>query len=341
MHQQLEKKNAKSNFKTFSAVFPGFEKDESAYIKEVSENLNIRNFQFTPTADLLISEFEKMAYHQEEPFPSSSIYAQYKVFELAKQHSVKVLLDGQGADEILAGYHKYVHWYLQEIISRSQFLRAKKERHMLIENNINPKWGLKNVLAALLPSHASIALEKAEYKRIIHNEDISKSLLANLKGREWEGIHKPIITKLNDILYFNTMSNGLEELLRYADRNSMAHGTEVRLPFLNAELVQFIFSLPSSFKVKDGYPKWVLRKLMQNKLPDSIVWRTDKIGYEPPQKAWMENPVLKDYMQEAKKALVKKDILKPAVLNKKIKPMDAHEMDNFNWRYLCVSQLMD
>lgn len=71
-------------------------------------------------------------------------------------------------------------------------------------------------------------------------------------GREWDGIHKPIITKLNDILYFSSMQMGLEELLRYADRNSMAHGVEVRLPFLNAELVQFIFSFLHRKKLKTG-----------------------------------------------------------------------------------------
>ncbi|MEJ7626732.1 MAG: asparagine synthase (glutamine-hydrolyzing) [Ferruginibacter sp.] len=336
----LERKKIHTDFKTFSAVFPGFEKDESAFIKEITEKFSITNYQVTPTAEGLIAEFEKMAYHQEEPFPSSSIFAQYKVFELAKQNGVKVIMDGQGADEILAGYHKYAHWYLQEIVSRSKFLRAKKERHLLLKNNINPKWGIKNILAAFLPSHASIALENSEYKRILYNEEISLSLLSNLKGREWEGIHKPIITKLNDILYFNTMCNGLEELLRYADRNSMAHSVEVRLPFLNAELVQFIFSLPASFKIQKGYPKWILRKLMQDKLPGKIVWRTDKIGYEPPQKNWMENPHMKEYMHEAKKTLVKENILKPAMLNKKIRPQDAHEGDNFDWRYLCAAQLL-
>jgi len=340
MHELLEKRNVSNSFKTFSAVFPGFEKDESDYINEVTKKLKIQNYQVTPTAEALIHDFEKMARHQEEPFPSASIYAQYKVFELAKQNNIKVLLDGQGADETLAGYHKYLHWYLQEIVSRSRFLRAKKEKDLLKKNNIDLKWGLKNVLASFLPSHAAIALEKSEYKRILFNEEISKSLLSNLKGREWEGIHKPIITKLNDILYFNTMCNGLEELLRYADRNSMAHSTEVRLPFLNAELVQFIFTLPSSFKIHNGYPKWILRKLVQNKLPEKIVWRTDKIGYEPPQKVWMEQPRMKDYMHEAKTKLVNEKILKSSVLKKKTRPMDAHLPDNFDWRYLCAAQML-
>ena len=339
MQQILSKKN--ESFSTFSAVFPGFAKDESSFIDLVAGHLRIENHKITPDADSMINEFELMAYHQEEPFPSSSIYAQFKVFEHAKHHNIKVLLDGQGADEILAGYHKYVHWFLQEIISRSRFLRANREKTLLSKNNIRPKWGFKNLMAAYLPSHAAIALEKGEYQKIIHNEDISRSLLSNLKGREWEGIHKPVITKLNDILYFNTMCNGLEELLRYADRNSMAHGTEVRLPFLNAELVQFIFSLPSTYKIRDGYPKWILRRLVQNKLPDQIVWRTDKIGYEPPQKLWMEQPKLREFIHEAKTRLVRENILKPSVLMKKTKAMDAHEAENFDWRYLCAARMFE
>ena len=328
------------NLKTFSAIFPGFEKDERKYIQQMASAFNLENHTTIPVAEGLVKDFEKLCYHQEEPFPSSSVYAQYKVFELAKTQNIKVLLDGQGADEVLAGYYKYIHWYLQEMISRHKFSGTTKERQLLHKNNISFNWGIKNILAAFLPSHASIALEKKEYNKIIHNADITKHLMSYIKGREWEGIHKPVVTKLNDILYFNTMQNGLEELLRYSDRNAMAHGREVRLPFLYDEMVQFIFSLPSKFKISNGYTKSILRKMMDDKLPHNIVWRTDKIGYEPPQKQWMENPVMKDYLYEAKAKLVKEDILKPQVLAKKTKGHHAHDADNFDWRYLCVAQML-
>ena len=340
INQMLSNKNGSDNFKTFSAIFPGFEKDESVFIKEVSQQLKFKNFTVTPSAEQLITDFEKLCFHQEEPFPSSSIFAQYKVFELAKANGVKVLLDGQGADEIMAGYHKYVHWYLQELVGRYKYFAARKEKQHLRKNNIPFKWGAKNIIAMLLPFHAAITLEKKEYKKIIHNTDLSKSMISNLQGREWESIYKPTVTKLNDILYFNTMNNGLEELLRYADRNSMAHGVEVRLPFLNAELVEFIFSLPSKYKINQGYTKWLLRKAMENKLPDPIVWRTDKIGFEPPQKRWMQNDGFKDYLHEAKKKLVHEKILNQSVLHKKIQPMDAHEANNSDWRYLCAAQML-
>lgn len=332
--------NNKREFKTFSAVFPGFEKDESQFIKTVTSTLNLKNFSVTPDIHGLIEDFEKLMWHQEEPFPSSSIYAQYKVFELASKNGIKVLLDGQGADEVFGGYHKYMHWYLQEVFSRNRFLRFVKEKHAMAENKIPVNWGLKNIMAAYLPSHAAIALEKKEYNRILNQPFLSANLLSCATGREWEGINKPIITKLNDILYFNTMRNGLEEMLRFADRNSMAHGTEVRLPFLQANLVNFVFSLPSKQKIFNGFPKWILRKAMDKKLPNSIIWRTDKTGFEPPQKNWMNTSAMDNYIFEAKKKLVKEDILKPTVLNKKSTPMDAHSADNFDWRYLCVAGIV-
>lgn len=337
-----------STIKTFSAVFQDFEKDESKHIGAVTDYLSakksygsqIQNYFVEPSALGLIKDFEKLCYYQEEPFPSSSIYAQYKVFELAKQQQVKVLLDGQGADETLAGYHKYIHWYLQQLASKSRFISTQKEKKLLNKNKLPFKWGLKNYLAAYLPAHAVIQLEQNEYMKTINQPDINKDFVTALQGREWEGIRKPIITKLNDILYFNTHTLGLEELLRFADRNSMAHGREVRLPFLNHQLVEFIFSLPAEFKIHDGWTKWLLRKMMDKKLPDEIVWRKDKVGYEPPQKQWMHNETLQDYMQEAKRTLVNKGVLQKKVLNKKVVPKAAHEENNFDWRYLCAAQIM-
>jgi len=337
---KLGVKNHNKKFQTFSAVFPGFERDESRFIDSVKDELDLQNSKIVPTGHDLVDNFEKLSFHQEEPFPSSSIFAQYKVFELAKSNNVKVLLDGQGADETMGGYHKYVHWYLQELVSRYRFTSANKEKQLFHQHQVHFKWGIKNFIASMLPSHAALALEKNEYQRMIHHPDLSKSMLSNLKGREWEGIYKPIVTKLNDILYFNTMCNGLEELLRYADRNSMAHGVEVRLPFLNAELVEFIFSLPSQYKINGGYTKWLLRKTMAGKLPASIVWCTDKVGFEPPQKSWMQQDEFTDYIQESKKKLVAERILKPAVLNKKIQPLDAHAPNNADWRYLCAAQIL-
>lgn len=324
--------------KTFSAVFPGFEKDESKQIEEIVKFFKVDNYTVTPTADDFIKDFEKLLYHQEEPFQSSSIYAQYKVYELAKQKGVTVILDGQGADETMAGYSKYYHWYWQERIANCDWKDAKKEIELAKRNGQKVNWGWKNYIAAFLPRLAAGQLRKSYSKKQYNHPDITYDFFSH--NYDKTKFFKPVVTRLNDILYFNTMQFGLEELLRYADRNSMAHSREVRLPFLNYQLVEFLFSVPSSFKIKDGFTKQLLRLSMHELLPGSIVWRKDKIGFEPPQKQWMQDKKVEECIFESRKKLVSKGILKENVLRKPVRPQSAHDSDNFDWRYLCVAQCM-
>lgn len=332
--------NTTSYTKTFTSVFPGFEKDESTFVKKVAADFRIENYTVEPNEWDLIEDFKKLMYHQEEPFASSSVYAQYRVYQLAKEHNITVLLDGQGADEIFAGYHKYLQWFLQECINKHHYALWNKEYHSLKKNNAQFKFGIANIAAAQLPAHAAILLEKREYKKIVQHPDVSSNLLSIIVGTEWDGIHKPIITKLNDSLHFDIMEYGLEELLRFADRNSMAHGCEVRLPFLSKELVEFAFLLPATFKIQGGYTKSILRKLMNHRLPDEITWRKDKVGFEPPQKKWMTSKLMNEYLYEAKKKLVDLDVLNTKVLNKGVTPLNAHEANNYDWRYLCAAEML-
>jgi asparagine synthase (glutamine-hydrolysing) len=324
-----------SRLQTFSAIFPGFETDESPYIQLLAEKKDIDNFTIYPTAENFISDFEKLCYHQEGFMGSASVYAQYKVFKLAKQHNIKVLLDGQGADEILAGYHKYYHWYWQELFKKDK-ARLQNEITAARQLGVQDEWTWKNKLSASYPAYAAIYLKNARIRKQLAAAGIEKHFAAS-HGLSYYQV--PQQDSLSSVLYYNTFNNGLEELLHYADRNSMAHGCEVRLPFLNHRLVEFIFSLPSHFKIRNGRTKWVLRKAMDGMLPAEIAWRKDKIGFEPPQKAWMQHAVMQDYMREARKKLVAAGILKKALINKKIQPLDAHAADNFDWRYLVASRL--
>lgn len=327
-----------SKIETFSAVFPGFEKDESEYINKLTAAYPSINHFVTPTANDLINDLEKICYHQEEPFGSSSIFAQYKVYELSKQQGVTVLLDGQGADEILAGYPKYIHWYLQELFAAGKKKLLKKEKAALRSNEFSFNWGIKNYLAAKLPKQAAAQIEKDTAYDVQHNKQLTKEFRKAFYNRQT--VYKPIYTKLNDALYYNTMQTGLEELLRYADRNSMAHGREVRLPFLNHELVQFVFSLPPHYKINTGWTKWILREAMKNSLPGQIVWRKNKTGFETPQKQWMRDATVQEAIHEAKKKFAAENILKKKELNKKVQPMAAHDAGNFDWRYLSAAMLL-
>lgn len=331
--------HANSAFKkTFSSVFPGFIKDESAHIQRVTNAFQLENYSIIPTPEEFARDLEKLLYHHEAPVSSASVYIQYRVFELAKKNDVKVLLDGQGADEVLAGYTRYIHWYLQELLYQNKFSAFKSEKKALQFNQIPFKWTWKNYAASKFTQLSKSQLEKRELYAIKRNNDLDQDfLIHNLNGK---AVDKPHVSKLNDILYYNTCRSGLSELLRYADRNSMAHGREVRLPFLSHELVEFIFSLPSHFKIHNGWTKWILRKAVEKKLPAETVWRKDKIGFEPPQKSWMEHTLVKDYLHESRKTLVNKKILKVSVLHKKNQPHEAYAADNLDWRYLVAGQLL-
>jgi asparagine synthase (glutamine-hydrolysing) len=321
---------------TFSAVFPGFARDESAQIALTAGHFGVPNYQVQPDADSLIGDFERICYHQEEPFQSASIMAQYKVFELAKSKGVTVLLDGQGADEILGGYTKYYPWYWRELYRQDKAL-LRKELKLGVGAGQGEGWGWKHKLAARLPHFTESWLVKQRSRQQRRQGDLSPEFTEAFGVSHYDVPHIP---SLNGVLYYNTFLNGLEELLQYADRNSMAHGREVRLPFLNHELAAFVFSLPPGYKIRDGFGKWALRKCMEPFLPAPIVWRKEKVGFEPPQALWMQDKRLVAYIREAQQVLIEKKVLKRAVLDKKIQPQETHAAENFDWRYLVAGTLL-
>jgi len=322
------------NHQCFTAIFPGFEKDERHFSSQVANQFGLQQHLVSITVEDLINDWESFLYHQEEPVGSASAFAQYKVFELAKQQDVTVLLDGQGADEILGGYHKYYKWYWQELFQKRKLLRSG-EIAAARKIGIQEKFGFKNIMASLLPDLASVILERQYLLHALNHEDLAKEFV-KLQSKE-AYYTTPELSHLNGLLYFNTCVHGLEELLRYADRNSMAHGREVRLPFLNHELVEFIFTLPPHFKIREGWTKWLLRESMAKRLPAEITWRRDKVGFEPPQKQWMQNKKLREMIQEARQKLVKEKILNPGVITKPIQGSSAYETNTSDWRYLTAA----
>lgn len=322
---------------TFTASFPNFEKDETQYSKAVAAHFNLTQHFTTPTVEHLLMSFDKLMYHQEEPLQSSSVFTQYMVYQLAKEKNISVLLDGQGADEILGGYKKYVPWFLQELLSNNLF-QFKKEKALLKTNQFLDQWNFKNYLAAFLPHITTDQLSKKAINIQSQFQFINKDYL--LQHQNKSTLQKPHITSLNDMLHFNTVHFGLEELLRYADRNSMAHSREVRLPFLSHELVEFVFSLPSKYKIKDGFTKWILREAVKDKLPKEIVWRKGKIGYEPPQQQWLQHPALKEKIMQSRNKLVDQQILQPSILESPIQASSAHDANNLDWRILCAAAII-
>lgn len=327
----------KGNYKpqAFTASFPSFDQDETDYSKTVAQYLNIQQYFTTPNANDFATEFSKLMYHQEEPVQSASVFTQYMVYKLANKNGIKVLLDGQGADEVLAGYTKYSNWFLQELL-RTNLLLFKKEKALLKANDFLQSWNFKNCAAAFFPTLTAKKLQEKAANQQLKNSFINSDFLhQNVKL-----VHKPVIKNLQDILNYNTNIFGLNDLLRFADRNSMANSCEVRLPFLNKDLVAFVSSLPATYKIKNGFTKWILRESIKNQLPKEIVWRKGKIGYEPPQKLWMQNAAVADLINEARLKLVNKKILDPKMLKTPIQANSAHHQNNFDFWILCAAELI-
>lgn len=324
--------------KCFTASFAGFEKDELKYAEAVAKKFGLKHYVATADTEEIVKLMDEVMLHQEEPVNSASVLAQYKVFQLAKQNSVTVLLDGQGADEVLGGYHKYYKWYWQELY-RNKKLKKSGELKNIETLGITETLGIKNKLAALFPDFAAGIVQTRKSKKAFRHPDLNRDFAFSNKQHFYYSL--PSSFDLNGALYYNTFVNGLEELLRFADRNSMAHAVEVRLPFLDHSLVEFLFSLPSQFKIHQGWTKWLLRKSVENALPGEIVWRKDKIGFEPPQKIWMEEKMVQDAITNSKQKLVNQKILSASVLDKKIKPHSAYAANNQDWKYWSASYLFD
>lgn len=337
------KKGTNQKQNTFSAVFPGFKKDERKFMDYVIAKTNVEPHFVTPNDEGLIHDIEKLSWHQEEPYASASIYAQFCVMKTAKENNVTVLLDGQGADEILAGYHGYYTPFFNELkkSNRSEYSKQKESYLKLHANNSINGITKKTVGDRVRDISPSIVKPIKTLKNAllhIKNPVFNNDFYNQYKNEIFETPGSNFST-LNESLYNSTLKNGIQQLLRYADRNSMAHSREVRLPFLSHELVEFLFSLPATFKINEGWTKWIMRETFDI-LPHEIGWRTDKIGYEPPQKNWMESEIMKNKFIHSKELLIKNNYFNKSILDEKVNTQDTGDLRKNSWGYLMASSII-
>ena len=255
---------------TFSAVFPNSMNDEERYVDAALDKFKDKVFshKIKPTADEFAEDLEDFIRTQEEPIISSGPYAQYQVMRKAKE-SVTVLLDGQGADEIMAGYIPYYFVYLKQLKKDKKWLKLIIEliRSIDVLFRLGRFW-LKGKLLLKKQIPISLLLNESFSKKF-SNESF-KTNNDNLKERLIEDIFK----------------NSLPSLLRYEDKNTMHFSLEGRVPFLDKEVVKYLFSLSDESIIKNGWNKRILRDAMDGLLPDVINRRRNKIGFTTPELEW-------------------------------------------------------
>lgn len=307
---------------TFSARFEGFIRDEGKYIHQVVDATSAHSNEVFCTPELLESQLTSIAYHQEEPFGTTSIAAQWNVMKLAKEKNVTVLLDGQGADEYLAGYSSFYTNYLLSLAKNKPKL-FKKELFMYeVFYGRSFPTGRFFKLRSVSSLRNKLRVYRNRLIKPAYLNQFNNSFLASCKLNEYKSA---IETDLNEALWNATFNNGLQTLLRYADRNAMAHSREVRLPFLSHELVEFVFTLPDEFKIHEIWTKAIMRFSMQDLLPEEICWRKEKVGFEPPNNKAISDPdVEKAVNLLAEHNIIRKD----------------HALKEKSWEYVQVSYLL-
>ena len=277
---------------TVSACYDDRAIDERPYVEMVVAATRTEPHYIYPTASRVFSDAEKITWHQDEPHYNTSMYAQWCVFEAAKQNGIKVMLDGQGADEQLGGYHYYFAIHAGALMRRRRYADVAR---MLIERKSWHGVPLARQLLELRGRPRLPAFLRALRKRPQPAAgdgwlDGALSEAAAADGGTYQGalIRDNIgpVDDLGRLALVETLSASLPKLLRYEDRNSMAHSIEARLPFLDHRLVEFTFGLWDRHKIVGGDTKRVLRRAMDGDLPDAVRRRRDKIGFATPQNEW-------------------------------------------------------
>jgi asparagine synthase (glutamine-hydrolysing) len=307
MHELIAGKTKQN---TFSARFHDPRLDEGRYIEEVIRGKQLTPHYVYPEADQLVEQLDQLYLHQEQPFGSASIFAQWKVMQLAKSKKVTVILDGQGADEMLAGYPRYFESYFKSLFKSNR--KAYHEERIAFETLHQQQW--KNGPSFYLQTYFPKLLSAAgSFKRSLGNSSNYQGLHPEFFNC-FKRLPSPFVyhNTLQDDLYHSTAVYGLEKLLRFSDRNAMAFSREVRLPFLSHELVEFVFSLPPAYKLHLGWTKHLLRESMKKELPPSIKNRVGKIGFEPPQGDWMKSPKMRERITSARETLVNERFISPS-----------------------------
>ena len=246
-----------SDIRTFSYTPTGSSKNEEKWVDIVNEHVGAKPYKIDVKKTDIFKDFETLIKIQGEPFGSPSIYAQYRVFKEIAKAGVVVNLDGQGADELLAGYFGYPRARFESLIAKRDFLKIFR-----LYNGLGQTFGkypFNEFIQALLGMfrvfrrQATVRFNKSYLNNEFSGQFIQKPTLVKRSHN-----HRALSSCLSEAI---TGQRGLVHLLRYEDRNSMSHSIESRVPFLTIDMAEFLLSLPENFLLSDeGVTKYIFRK---------------------------------------------------------------------------------
>ena len=257
--------------------------DESRFASDVAPAESIR--WIDPGPEELLTTTARIVWHHDAPTPARGRYGQWQTFREAGRN-VKVVIDGQGADELLGGYRRFL---FPAFLDR---VRRNGNRLGSARDLVRSSGGLKRATTApLSPLFRRYSSRIRPSARLLRREVASRSPAVDKSAfpDSWlcPGVERPFSSHLNNALFGEFFHSGLPELLQAEDAMGMAHGVEARPAFLDRRLVELSFSLPSERKIDGTWRKLLLREAMDGVLPESVQWRRDKKGYALPIAPWL------------------------------------------------------
>jgi asparagine synthase (glutamine-hydrolysing) len=282
---------------TVSACFADKSVDEKPFMDAVVSATGATPHFVYPKPDDVLEHAGTITWHQDEPFASTSIIAQWCVFAEAQRAGIKVMLDGQGADEILAGYLFCYPYHLADLVRQIRFgafLSTIIARHREQGRAYAPQ--LARAIFALAPAGLSSAMLRVRRDRLKHGWLASETLSSvehqpSALQTAVASLNLPPPTDVPSLCTVMTYASNLPMLLQWEDRNSMAHSIEARVPFLDHRLVEFALRLGDEHKLAGAETKKVLRRALADVLPPMVRERRDKLGFATPETNWLKGPL--------------------------------------------------
>lgn len=339
MSRQLANTSGAGRVRTFTARSDEPKFDESSYAEMVIGAANTEPQFVTPDASRLFAELDSLVWHQDEPFGTTSIFAQRCVFKAARDAGVVVMLDGQGADELLAGYRGYFGAYLAGLV-RAGKLGAWAKAVAAVRQGTRFSYArlLGYTAAYAVPSAAPVLgrFDSREYSdrswiRPAHRDAFLADPIARGGGRS------PSVRSMS---LSQITATHLPMLLHWEDRNSMTFAVEARVPFLDYRFVELCLGLPDEAKLGGGISKAVLRDSMRGIVPDRVLDRRDKMGFVTAEEVWTTRTESARFRTELASAVDRLDgVLDPGVLKGFDETVAGRRrFDHRYWRSLCLGR---
>lgn len=309
--------------------------DERLYSDQMTALYPAHEYQVYPKREQLFQILPRIIWHLEEPPLAHGVYPRWHIAELASHH-IKVLLVGQGGDELLAGYSHYVIDLFMDYLSQGQVLRTCRE--------LAATWNHQGVKipVELLKTSLKEFLPRQRWRKLVRpSTSVLGPLLKNL-DLSFPQKHYPKSgqSRLNEHLYYDLVHGTLPTLLKYEDKIDMAFSIEGRVPFLDHRFAELCFSLGSTAKIRDGWGKAILRDAMAQLLPSEVCWRREKIGFPTPFNIWFRGSLFRD----AKERIMESNLHRDGYLDRRQveRVLKEHSNEKRNhsqsiWKWLCLA----